>query len=412
MAVYERLREEYGAVAPVRVHDDLPAWLVLGYRENVEVARNEARYSRDPQIWREALAGRVRADHPLSPMITWWPVVNFTDGAVHRRLSDAIKEALRRFEELGIRRYVDRCALELINRFPNGRVDLVADFAVQLPMLVMSNLIGLPEEAGPRLVEAVPDMLQGTETSVESDRYVTDLLQQLVESKKSHPGHDLTSMLLKHPSQLTDQEVLAHVRIILVAACETTTTLIANTLRMVLTDQRFRAHLSGGQMTLPDAVEQMLWDQPPLNTVIGRWAVADVELGGQQIRAGDMLLLGLAAGNADPVVRPPEDELSAPIYANRSHLSFSKGAHECPGQEIGRSIAQAGVDTLLARLDGLALAVPAAELRRNGTLMSQHLVNLPVTFRPLQATNAATEKGRVPGYASREHSALTDVPAP
>ncbi|GHE73948.1 hypothetical protein [Streptomyces vinaceus] len=70
---------------------------------------------------------------------------------------------------------------------------------------------------------------------------------------------------------------------------------------MILTDSRFRGNLSGGQMTLPDALEQVLWDHPPLAVVPTRWATCDIEVGGTQIAAGDMVMLGLAAGNVDPV---------------------------------------------------------------------------------------------------------------
>ena len=91
---------------------------------------------------------------------------------------------------------------------------------------------------------------------------------------------------------------------VLIVAYETTVNLIANVLRMVLTDPRFRARLSGGHMTVPDAVEQTLWDEPPFTTVLGRWAIGDTELGGQQIKAGDMLLVGIAAGQHRSAVRP------------------------------------------------------------------------------------------------------------
>ncbi|MEV7379917.1 cytochrome P450 [Streptomyces lydicus] len=401
MALYEDARETHGPVAPVLVLDDLPAWLVLGYRENAQVARNANLFSRDPRNWRALQEGKVREDHPLSPMTTWWPVVNFNDGEVHKRLSDAVKDGLRRFERLGIRRYVARCANQLIDQFEHDQADLVADYARQLPILVMGHLVGVDEQHGPRLAHAVPDMLQGTETSLASDRYVTTVLQDLVKERKNKPGHDLTTWLLEHPSQLSDEEVLAHIRVTLVAACETTATLIANTLRMVLTDLRFRGHLSGGQMTLPEAVEQMLWDQPPLNTIIGRWATETTQLGGHTIKKGDMLLLGLAAANRDPAVRPSDDDLSTPIHQNRAHLAFSSGAHECPGQDIGRAIAQAGIETLLARVTGLELAVPEEELTRSGTLMSQHLVGLPVTFLPPQAKDADTPTaGRSTGPAT------------
>ncbi|MFF4695492.1 cytochrome P450 [Streptomyces chattanoogensis] len=383
--LYEKLRDEHGAVAPVLVHGDLRAWLVLGHRENLDVARTPSRFSRDSRRWRDLREGRVPADHPLTPIAAWQPVCNFADGAEHERLRGAVTESLERFDRRGIRRYVTRFADQLIDRFAqNGRADLVQDFAEQLPMLVMTQLVGMPESYGPRIVEAARDMLKGTETAVRSNEYITQALRQLVERKREQPGRDFTSWLLEsgaagQGAALSDEEILEHVRLVLIAAFETTANLIANTLRLVLTDRRFRASLSGGHMTLPDALEQVLWDEPPLTTILGRWATGDTVLGGAEIREGDMVLLGLAAGNVDPEIRP---DLASPVHGNRSHLAFSGGPHECPGQDIGRAIADSGIDTLLTRLPDLELAVPEGALMRSASLMSHQLVSLPVTFTP------------------------------
>ncbi|MEU8463442.1 cytochrome P450 [Streptomyces sp. NPDC029003] len=386
VGLYEKLRAEHGPVAPVLVSGDLPAWLVLGHRENLDVARTPSRFARDPRGWRDLKEGRVPADTPLGPMVSWGPVCNFTDGPVHERLRGAVVESLERFDKRGIRRYVTRFANQLVDRITgDGHADLVSAFSDQLPMLVMTQLVGAPDEHGPRLVKAARDMLQGTETALQSDRYVTATLEQLVRDRTTQPARDLASWLLEHPAALTDTEVLMHLRVVLIAAYETTANLIANTLRTVLTDQRFRASLSGGHMTLPDALEQVLWDDPPINTIIGRWATGDALLGGKQVKAGDMLLLGLAAGNVDPQIRPDPD---TSVRGNRSHLAFSSGPHECPGQDIGRAIADTGIEVLLDRLPDLQLAVDASELRWRGTLMSRHLLSLPVRFTPRPAQGA------------------------
>ena len=190
---------------------------------------------------------------------------------------------------------------------------------------------------------------------------------------------------------------------VLIVAYETTTNLIANVLRMVLTDPRFRARLSGGHMTVPEAVEQTLWDEPPFTSVLGRWAVGDTELGGQQIKAGDALIVGIAPANTDPAVRP---DLSVSMEGNRAHLAFSSGPHECPGQDIGRAIADVGVDALLMRLPDLELAVDEEKLIWAGNFMSRHLVDLPASFAPSRAAGdrrrTAAGGGPVPGAAGWE----------
>lgn len=254
-------------------------------------------------------------------------------------------------------------------------------------MLVMTQILGMPDRSGPQLVNACLDLMKGTPTALASNDFLVGTLRALVKEKRATPGRDLASWLIGHESRLTDDEIMEHLRLILVAANETTVNLIANTLRMVFTDPRFRAELSGGHMTLPDALEQVLWDAPPLSVVPGRWATGDTVLGGQQIKRGDMLLLGLAAGNADADIRP---DLSVPVHGNRSHLAFSSGPHECPGRDIGRAIAEAGIDALLTELPGLELRVPAEELSLSTSWVSTRVNALPVKFPPLREAPAST----------------------
>ncbi|MEU4301748.1 cytochrome P450 [Kitasatospora aureofaciens] len=376
--LYEKLRAEYGDVAPVLLHGDHRAWLILGHGANITAMRTPSLFSRDSRLWNAFRNNEVPADSPLLPVVAWQPICVFADGEEHRRLRTALLDGLNGFDRRGIRRHVRRFTTDLVQVVgPTGRAELITQFAEHLPMLVMTKLLGMPDEYGPQLVDAARDLMKGTETAIASNEYVVACLRRTIAIKHESPGDDLTSRLLAHPAGLTDDEVMEHLRVVLLAANETTVNLIADSLKMVLTDPRFRAHLSGGQMTLGEALDQVLWDSPPMSLVAGRWATADTELGGQQIRAGDMLLLGLAAGNVDPVVRP---DLTTPLYGNRSHLSFGAGPHECPGQDIGRHVAEAGIDILLTLLPDLRLAVPEEELTWSSAWISRHLTALPVEF--------------------------------
>ncbi|MFI8435451.1 cytochrome P450 [Streptomyces sp. NPDC079020] len=378
--LYDKLRAEHGAVAPVLLHGDVPAWLVLGHSENLHMTRTPSQFSRDSRRWRALQDGSVAADHPLAPIFTWQPVCVFADGANHERQRGAVTDSMERIDSRGVRRHINRFSNRLVNDFcEKGTADLVSQFAEHLPMMVVCAIFGMPEEYDDALVQAARDMIRGTETAVASNAHVVAVLTRLVEQRRAESGPDLASWLLEHPASLTDIEVIEHLRLILIAAYESTTNLMANVLRMVLTDPRFRARLSGGHMTVPEAVEQTLWDEPPFTAVFGRWAVGDTELGGQQIKAGDGLLVGIAAANTDPKVRP---DLAAGMEGNRAHLAFSGGPHECPGQDIGRAIADVGVDALLMRLPDLELGVDESELRWVGNIMSRHLVELPATFAP------------------------------
>jgi cytochrome P450 len=377
-AFYATLRREHGDVAPVLLPGDLPAWLVLGHRENLEVMRTPSLFSADSRRWTAYQEGRISADSPLLPITAWQPLLVFADGEEHARLRGAITDGLARFNRHGVRRHVVRYTHQLIGTFAaRGSADLVAEFAQKLPILVVARLFGIAEEHGQPLGDAVRDMVAGSESAVRSNEFVMNVVRQAVKERKDRPADDFISHLLGHEAAMTDDEVCEHLRHSLTAAHITGVNLIANTLRMVLTDPRFRGSLSGGQMTLPDALDQVLWNQPPLSVVPTRWATGDTVLGGQQIKAGDMVMLGLAAGNVDPDIRP---DLDTPMHGNRSHLSFGGGPHECPGMDIGRAIADTSIDTLLGRLPSVALAVSEAELSVTASWMSTSLDALPVQF--------------------------------
>ncbi len=378
--LYEKLREKHGPVAPVLLEGDVEAWLVLGYRENMEAARTPTRFTRDSRIWRDWLDGKIKPDSPLIPMVGWLPHCVSQDGEEHRRLRSALNDSLARFDKHGVRRHIQRYANQLIDGFAaDGNAELLGQYAQHLPMLVLTRLFGMPEEVGPGLVEACTGLIRGGEKAIVHDQFIVEALTELTQQKGATPGHDFASWLISHPAGLTEDEVMTHLRLVLIAANETTTTLIANTLRMVLTDPRFRASLTGGLMTIPDAVEQVLWDEPPLMVCPGRFATGDMEFGGRQIKAGDFLVLGLAAGNADPAVRP---DPAVAVHGNRSHLAFSRGPHECPGQDIGRAITDTAVDALLARLPDVRLAVPYEQLSWTSSTWARHLDALPAKFTP------------------------------
>ncbi len=387
--LYTKLRAEHGPIAPVLVHGDIPAWLVLGHSENLEVMRNPSRFSRDSRRWRELREGRVPMDSPLLPVVAWQPMCSFVDGAEHERLRGAVTDSMNRFDRRGIRRYVVRFANQLVDSFTaDGSAEMVRQFAERLPMMTMTQIIGMPDEYSTRLVDAARDMVQATETAISSNEFIVSVLRDLVRLKRADPANDFASWLVSHEAELTDDEAVEHLRLVLIAAYETTANLISNTLLMVLTDRRFRASLAGGHMTLPDAVEQVLWDAPPFARVYGRWATGDTDFGDQKIKEGDMLILGLAAANMDPAVRP---DLMVPVHGNRSHLAFSGGPHECPGQDIGRAIADTGIDALLMRLPDLHLAVLEDELEYESSLLSRRLVELPVQFTPQRPDRTAEQ---------------------
>ncbi|WP_327595652.1 cytochrome P450 [Streptomyces chartreusis] len=408
-AVYEKLRAEHGPVAPALLHQDVPIWVVLGHAENMHTVRTPSQFSRDTRLWSSMQDGTVKPDHPLMPHLAWQPICCHAEGEEHLRLRGAVTGAMSTIDHRGIRRYINRATQDLVNQFcEEGRADLVSRFAERLPMIVLCEILGMTHEYNDKLVQAARDLPKGTETAIASNAYIMDVLMRLTASRRAEPKDDFTSHLINHPARLSDEEVGQHLRVILIIAYETTANLLANVLRVVLTDPRFRAQLSGGQMTVPEAVEQSLWDEPPFSTLLGYFAKQEVELGGQRIRKGDGLLVGLAPGNVDPRVRP---DTKANMQGNRSHLAFSGGPHECPGQDIGRAIADVGVDALLTRLPDVELACEEHELSWRASISNRHLVELPVKFAPTPQQDVMARPAH-PVTAQRLGSWQSSTPKP
>lgn len=379
-SLYEQLREEHGPVAPVLLHDDVPMWIVLGHAENLHLVGTPSHFCRDSRTWTPQIEGMVKPDHPMMPHIAWAPICSYAEGDEHLRLRGAVTGAMSTIDYRSIRRHINRHTQRLVNEFcEQGEAELISQFAEHLPMAIMCEIFGMPEEYDDRLVQATRDLLKGTETANASQAYVMGVLQRLAERRRKQPEEDFAGHLVLHPAKLTDEEVTTHLWLVLMAAYEATVNLIGNVLRAVLTNPGFRAQLNGGQMTVPQAVEQSLWDEPPFSTVFAYYAKQDTELGGQRIRKGDGLLFGIAPGNIDPRVRP---DLKANMRGNRSHLAFGGGPHECPGQDIARGIADTGVDALLMRLPDVQLDCEEDELEWRQSISSRHLVELPVRFAP------------------------------
>ncbi|WP_405593706.1 cytochrome P450 [Streptomyces sp. NBC_01092] len=377
VGIYERLRKEHGSVAPVLLEGDIPAWLVLGYRDSRRVLDNPLQFPRDARIWRDWREGRVAENSPLVPMLAWRPDCVSQDGEAHRRLRGAVSDGLQSAADRGVRRHATHFANKLIDAFADsGRADLVADYADYLPMLVTARILGLAEAEGRRLVESCAQVMKGGEDAVTHDGVIREIFGELAERRRSEPGSDLATRLLEHHAALDHDEVVAHLRTVLIAA-HVTTNLLARVLELVLTDASRLAGLVSGQLNISAVVEEAMWNSPPLAVLPGRFAASDVELGGHRIEEGDLLVLGLAPGNLDPEVRP---DPGVSVQGNQAHLAFGAGPHECPGQNIGMSIIEIAVDVLLHRLPGLRLAVPPEELTSTASTWMSLLDSLAVEF--------------------------------
>ncbi|MFV0129321.1 cytochrome P450 [Streptomyces sp. HMX112] len=382
--LYRELRRDHGAVAPVVLDGDVPAWLVLDYRELHQVTSDPVLFSRDSDLWNQW--DHIPADWPLLPMIgRKQPSILYTVGERHQQRAAMIAGALESVDPFTLRRHAEGYADGLIDAFCGaGRTDIIAQYAMLLPVRVLVKIYGVPDEQGPGLVTALNDMIDGRERALAGQQHLAESMFGLIAAKRAEPGEDVVSRMLEDPSGFTDEEMAQDLMVMMAAGHQPTADWIGNSLRLMLTDERFAASLSGGRHSVAEAMNEVLWADTPSQNVAGRWASRDTHLGGRHIKAGDLLLLGLAAANADPQVHIDHTALTG---GNSAHFSFGHGEHRCPfpAQEIAEVIARTGIEVLLDRLPDLDLAVPADALTRRPSPWLRGLTDLPVTFTPTPA---------------------------
>ncbi|MEV0634296.1 cytochrome P450 [Streptomyces sp. NPDC050619] len=382
--LYRKLRQEHGSVAPVLLDGGIPAWLVLGYSEVHFVTSHDELFARDSRRWNAW--DSIPADWPLLPFVGYQPSVLFTEGAEHHRRAGVISDALEGVDQFELEARCRQIADVLIDRFVgSGAADLKADFAHPLAMRAAVQMCGMPV-SGTDTDELVDDLRMSLDAAEGEDPVaaygrVGARIQQLVKDRRARPAADVTSRMLTDPAGLSDEEIVQDLISVIAAAQQPTANWIGNTLRLLLTDDRFALDLSGGRLSVGEALNEVLWLDTPTQNFIGRWAVRDTQLGGRQIREGDCLVLGLAGANTDPQIWP-EGHLGA--AANSAHLSFSNGEHRCPypAPLLADVIARTAIDALLERLPDIVLTVEPEELTWRPSVWMRGLTALPVQFTP------------------------------
>lgn len=390
--LYRDMRRDHGSVAPVVLDGDIPAWLVLGYRELHQLTSDPVLFSRDSELWNQW--ENIPADWPLLPMIGHrQPSILYTVGERHRERAAMISNALEAQDPFTLKEYAEQYADELIDEFcTRGSTDIIGQYAMLLPVRILAKMYGFPDAQGPGLVTALNDMIDGRERAIAGQQHLGESMAGLLIEKHAVPGADVASRMMRDPADFTDEEIVQDLMVMMAAGHQPTADWIGNSLRLMLTDDRFAASLSGGRHSVAEAMNEVLWEDTPSQNIAGRWAARDTRLGNRDIKAGDLLILSFAAANYDPQVRTDGSTLTG---GNNAFFSFGHGEHRCPfpAQEVAEVIARTAIEVLLDRLPDIDLAVPAESLTRRPSPWLRGLTELPVTFTPTPALGSATAHG-------------------
>lgn len=345
---------------------DGPVWMVTGYAEATAIMK-------DPRFVREApgqsatpASARVRAALEMKHRM-----ILVRDAPFHTRVRALISKAFTPGLVARRREAIEAAANALLDRaLERGEFDLMADFARPLPLYVVCDLIGVPDDDRHRAVAWSQALLtfidfhsneDGLEAAAGALLEAREYFTQLVAERRLAPADDLISRLLMEGAvsgAISDEEIVASCVVLISAGHETTMNLVGNGYWLLLRHPDQLRRVQADPSLIPAAVEEILRYESPVLTT-SRWVSADLECGGHAMRKGQFVILGIGGCNRDPRAFDDPDRFDITRPSVR-HLSFGSGVHFCVGAALARLEGQIALRTLVSRLDRARIAAEPA----------------------------------------------------
>ncbi|MFI6153919.1 cytochrome P450 [Kitasatospora sp. NPDC051170] len=363
---------------------------------------------KDPRISKDGLR-----DWPdFEPVVAGWPLAlwvtarnMFTaQGDEHRRLRRLVSGAFSSRRVAALTGRIEELTATLLDGIATAGeggepVDLREHLAGPLPILVIAQLLGLPEELRDGFRQYVDGVFSTVLTPEEAEANALAfyaMIDALIASKREQPGDDMTSLLIAardtegDGSALTEDELRDTVMLVVSAGYETTINLIGNTISLLLAHPDQLDLVRGGKAAWDDAVEESLRLEAPVAHLPLRYALEDVELpGGVTVRRGEAILASYAAAGRHPARHGDGATAFDVTRTVKDHLAFGHGPHFCLGAQLARLEARTALSALFERFPRLVL-VPGVDLEPVDSLISNGPRTLPVLLDGAEATAEAT----------------------
>lgn len=383
---YTQLRSQ----DPVHWDEAMGFWVLTRYADIASVYA-DTRFSR-AQGLRRGFERLPEAEQRIAEPVyhSFSKTMFYSDPPYHTRLRGLVNNAFTPNAVEQMRPHVQRMVDSLLDAVQTqGEMDAIHDLAHPLPILVISQMLGLPAEERGRfkqwsddlfaILGSVPHAPESMERASRSLAELTDYLTTLSHSRRQQPQNDLISALVgvvEEGQRLTQEELIANVTILLSAGHETTSNLIGNGLLALLRNPDQMQKLRDHPKLVPSAVEEMMRYDNPVQ-IAYRSAAEDIEIGGKYMRKGQLVNSVLAAGNRDPERFSEPDQFDISRDEGRQ-LGFGLGIHFCIGAPLVRLEAQIAFSTILRRFPELHLATENLEWQEHPIFRG--VKSLPLTF--------------------------------
>ena len=387
-AILARVRQEEPVLRQPGIDGKTPIWFVASAKDVDAVLKNDRVFSLD---WRQAADPELveQAERTMGV----WELVNrhllTLEGEDHRRLRTLVSKAFTPRIVSDMRPRIQAIADQLLDQVEGQEtMDLVEQYAFPLPIAVIAEMLGIPYEDRHKFrvwSNAFVTPAVTPDENARATQHIMDFvsyLSALFEERRAEPRSDLISALLQAEEagdRLSTPELFSMVVLLIIAGHETTVTLIGNATLALMQHPELMQHLRAHPEEMPAAVEEFLRYDSPVERSVTRYVTTDIELGGKQLRRGEMVIAVLSSANRDERQFVNADELDIERQ-NKNHAAFGRGVHYCLGAPLARMEAEIALNTLLRRLPGLRLAVAVEELVYRQVPLFHSLKSLPVRF--------------------------------
>ena len=366
--------------------DKTSVWLITRY-DDVNALLRDGRFTKNR---RSALTKEQLRKLPWTPPMFRPLERNMLDldPPDHTRLRSLVHKAFTPSLVEQMRSRTQAIADDLLDRVLwLGEMDLIRDFALPLPMTIITEMLGVPtkdHDKFHRWSTAVVSLTSPSPTLrvIPAVWKFIRYLRQFFKLRRRDPQDDLVSALIKVEEagdKLNEDELLAMVFLLLIAGHETTVNLIGNGILALLENPNEMSKLRSEPSLVKGAVEELLRYTSPVLMTTERYARENAMIHGVTIPRGEMTLGVIGSANRDETVFDDANELHITRDPNK-HLSFGQGIHFCLGAPLARMEAQIAFTTLLQRLPDLRLKNSPHSLRWRPSMILRGLASLPVRF--------------------------------
>ena len=368
------------------------AYVVSRYEDCVALLK-------DPRVVRDNR--KIDVDSPFLP--SFIPLPKSTDLLLHsmigsdepdhKRLRSLVHQAFTRKSMAELSQRINQLTNNLLDEAEakskaNGSVDLKKAYALPIPMTVIQEMVGVPDEDMSRFYEGIEAIIKGFSgvrmllTMLWDMPRLSEFLRELIKRKRENPGNDMLTGLIQAEEEgqkLTEDEIVSMVFLLIAAGYQTTVHLVTNGVLTLLRHPEQLAKLRANPDLIDSAVEEILRYESPVYITETAYASEDITLHGVDIPSGSVMTACVGAANHDPNVFENPAVFDIERSPNK-HLGFGSGIHSCLGAPLARMEAKIALTNLLRRNPNLHLAVDPSEIEVETTPGIHSYKRLPVVL--------------------------------